>query len=298
MLNVHNLTLATLCCKEESRYTLNGILVTPECTVVTDGHQLTIVDTPAFPAEEQMPLICDKPILRTWKPFILAADHAKELAKAIPKKSFMPVICNAYLLERGEENVTFGIRLSEQDGTGRTLTFPIMAGNFPDYHRVLPKELPFTVNLSALLLSDLTTFTHRMVRTKHRGQISLGIKDNVSAVQMDSLTEDNQRVRAILMPMRPDDGFQDVKGMMVSEDAPSPSPVDYHTLPATEAVISEIAERILRDVLVEMAVQRGNGSNDFVNLQRIVEARLRGESPDGVPPWATQAVELESKVVN
>lgn len=297
MLNVHNLTLATLCSKEASRFTINGILVTPECTVVTDGHQLTIVDTPAIPAEEQMPLICGKPILRTWKPFILSADHAQELAKAIPKKSFMPVLCNAYLLERGEENVTFGIGLSEQDGTGRTLTFPILAGNFPDYYRALPKELPFSINLSALLLSDLTTFTHRMVRTKHRGgHIALKIKDNASAIQMDALTEDNQRVRAILMPMRSDDGFQDVKGMMVSEEVTGP--VDYHTLPATEAVISGIAERILRDILVEMAVQRTNGANDFVNLQRIVEARLRGESPDGVPPLATQAVELESKVVN
>lgn len=295
MLNVHNLTLANLCSKEASRFTLNGILVTPECTVVTDGHQLTIVDTPAFPAEEQTPLICGKPILRTWKPFILGADHALELAKAIPKKSFMPVLCNAYLLECGEENVTFGIGLSEQDGTGRTLTFPILAGNFPDYHRVLPKELPFTINLSALLLSDLTTFTHRMVRTKHRGgQISLSIKNNTSAVQMDSFTEDNQRVRAILMPMR-EDKLQGVEGMMVSEEVTGP--VDYHTLPATEAVISEIAERILRDVLVEMAVQRDKGANDFVNLQRIVEARLRGESPAGVPPWI-QAVELESKVVN
>jgi len=33
MLNIHNLQLADLCSKEESRFTLNAILITKDCTV-------------------------------------------------------------------------------------------------------------------------------------------------------------------------------------------------------------------------------------------------------------------------
>ena len=51
MLNIHNLNLADLCSKDESRFTLNAILVTKDCTVETDGHQLVKVTLPNYSAD-------------------------------------------------------------------------------------------------------------------------------------------------------------------------------------------------------------------------------------------------------
>ena len=52
MLNKNTLQLAQAASKEESKYTLNGILVEPGNVVVTDGHQLIVMSTDKTPAQD------------------------------------------------------------------------------------------------------------------------------------------------------------------------------------------------------------------------------------------------------
>src|SRR5579885_1047299 len=87
MLNKHNLNVAKFICKDSSRYNLSAIYVKPEATVATNGHYLVwcssdSVSSKHFPVVPNFAGAQD-----TFKPFLLDAAKANEIAKAVPKKS-------------------------------------------------------------------------------------------------------------------------------------------------------------------------------------------------------------------
>ena len=139
MLNKHNLNLAALASKEMSRFTLNGILVTPTETVETDGHQLCTVsmqktDTEAVPHPNGV----DFAPAADWKPFILPAGEALDIAKAIPKKSTVPICQNAFIGAKTDVNGTAQIAVTNLEQF-RVFNPRKLEGNFPDWKRVIPK---------------------------------------------------------------------------------------------------------------------------------------------------------------
>lgn len=157
MLNKHNLSLASLASKETSRFTLNGILVTPTETVETDGHQLCTVsmqktDTEAVPS----PTGVDFAAVADWKPFILPAGEALDIAKALPKKSTIPILQNAFIGSKTDVNGTAQIAVTNLDQF-RVFNPRKLEGNFPDWKRVIPKpeENPpaLCVSIDAALLA-------------------------------------------------------------------------------------------------------------------------------------------------
>ncbi len=92
LLNRYNLELAKLATADESRYSINAIYVTPTDTVVTDGHQLTIISAPAMP-EENYPVIEGfEPCGKEFEPFLIDRKSALELAAAIPKTPNLPAL--------------------------------------------------------------------------------------------------------------------------------------------------------------------------------------------------------------
>ena len=296
MLNKHNLNLANLACKEVNRFTLDGILVAPSCTVVTDGHKLVKMDLPTMPEEGQLPLIGGRAPLRTWKPFVLARADALELAKAIPSATgrqkraghILPVLENAFLLERGESRVLFGVTTLGEDH--RTFDFAIPKDNFPDYERVMPREFPFTIGLNLDYLKEIATVVGKSM--SERGRLtSLGIRDNASAVAFQMTTEFEQQVTAVLMPMR-EDKTQAIP-CMVSEDSGAS---EY---PATNAVINDLAGQIVHELLVYVAcASAGNNTPDINELNQLVAKRLRGDNPSHLPPWVTEAFPNSSKEIH
>lgn len=296
MLNKHNLNLANLACKEASRFTLDGILVTPSCTVVTDGHKLVKMDLPIMPEEGQLPLVGGLAPLRTWKPFVLERADALELAKAIPsatgrqKRSghIHPILENAFLLERGETRVVFGVTTGGEDH--RTFDFAILNGNFPDYERVIPREFPFTINLNLDYLKEIATVVGKSMYERGRCT-SLDIRDNASAVAFRMTTEFKQQVIAVLMPMRADE-TQAIPGMVSEESSIS----EY---PATAAVVKDLAGQIVHDVLVHIACASvQNQTADADELVQLVAKRLRGDNPSHLPPWVTEAIPNQSKEIH
>ena len=69
-LNKHNLNIAKLAAKDESRYSLTGIRVSPDETICTDCHQLTPVTTPKVDVEQFPAKDGFKPT-RKFEPFAL-----------------------------------------------------------------------------------------------------------------------------------------------------------------------------------------------------------------------------------
>src|SRR5271167_1770826 len=93
LVNKHNLALADFAAKEESRYTLHGIQITTEETVVTDGHVLARVTLPAVETK-------NFPIIEGFTPngftgCLLPTEACKEIEKALPKKTKIPILANA-----------------------------------------------------------------------------------------------------------------------------------------------------------------------------------------------------------
>ena len=101
MLNRHNLNIAKLASKEESRFTLSAIRVTPVETVVTDGRVLVRVSNPTMPVE-QFPALPGATITDDFNPFNLPAAAALQLAKSFKKRCTIPVLGCAAVDTGGE----------------------------------------------------------------------------------------------------------------------------------------------------------------------------------------------------
>ena len=211
LLTKHNLSVATLASKSESRFTLQGIYVTPQETVVTDGHLLVAVGTSAlkadqFPTRQGTPAATDD-----WKPFILDAADAKRALVALPKKSTIPVLeCAAVLVEEGEMATIVSTDLERST----PLTVRRGSKQFPDYKRVIqyqasaPGEEEFSACFNAAILGDLFSWIAKANGSKRgdSGATDCVLRFNGSreAMRVDSRTAGGEAITALVSPMRED----------------------------------------------------------------------------------------------
>jgi hypothetical protein len=216
MLNVHNLNIAALASSEEIRFTLNGILVAPDRTVVTDGHCLVQVTTPTnngdvsnFPQVPGMGEVTDK-----FKPFIMPRAAALALAKAIPRKSTIPVLCHAAVAASSTtEIVTMGCTDLEK---ATVLPIRPCAGNFPDVSRVMPKpdDAIFAIILNLSLLTHVLSVITKMHPASSASSpgfpaATFRFYGHDRQVRIDfSNSDTGQDITAIVMPCRPDDNIK------------------------------------------------------------------------------------------
>jgi len=212
MLNKHNLNIAQLCSKEESRFTLQGILVSPEGTVVTDGHVLMKVTLPDMP-EDSAPVIDGCTPTAEFKPFILPKAAALDIAKQIPKSSTIPVIQNVFVGSETDAEtvdpksdepkpVVLGVTDLE---TPKVFRPKRLTGNFPDYTRVIPKDetAEFAIGMDMKLLSRLVKQLDSFIDNKSISAATLYFKDEDSAMWIKARNaETGQEAVAIGMPFR------------------------------------------------------------------------------------------------
>jgi DNA polymerase III sliding clamp (beta) subunit (PCNA family) len=133
LLNKHNLAIAELAEKTSSRSFATGILVSKDGTVVTNGQYLVKVSLPN--QDQQFPQVARFTEAADVGDFILLAADAKEIAKALPKKTKIPVLSCAKI---GEGNA---IAVTDLD-TSRVFQPKAIEARFPDYQRVMPTEAP------------------------------------------------------------------------------------------------------------------------------------------------------------
>lgn len=199
MLNKRALSIATLVSNEESRFTLNGVLVTPDKIVETDGHQLIVATLPTI-TPESFPT---GNATKDFKPFLLPKKMAQEIERALPKKSSIPVLeCAAVTVD---EDGKASIVVTDLEST-RTWK-PNMSGNFPDYERVMPKlenaeyQCCYDARLLVRVLNEVGAFSS----DPHKADCILSFQGPDQAVRIDRRDGSGQEITAVVMPMRGDE---------------------------------------------------------------------------------------------
>lgn len=226
MLNKHNLSIANLASKEESRFTLNAIYVTPEYTVETDGHQLVMVTTPKEPERVEgeaspLPAIPNFTHDPAFKPFLLPSKDALEIVKSIPKKPFLDLLEHVFVgtrythktIDGPDTKVTEHASLAVTDlESPRTFSPVIPAGTFPDYTRVVPRKenadlaIAISVNLLGPVIKQFQSFMKEersgaAIFRFTRPRVDRSFVDS-RTVRIDATNELHQTMTAVVMPMR------------------------------------------------------------------------------------------------
>lgn len=206
MLNKHNLSIASFASKEESRYTLQGILVTPKATVATNGHYLVWVsDAKDRKAKDYPQVLGFAGASDTFTPFILSRDAALAIAKVTPSKERIPILNHVAVAKDGNAMAVTDLE--------RPQVFPVrhVEGKFPQYEVVIPKyeDAVARITLSAEYLAQIAK-QFAGFADKRNTPVTLsfykhGENDDIgtNSVRFDAVSADgNQGMTAVLMPIR------------------------------------------------------------------------------------------------
>lgn len=204
MFNKYNVALAALASKEESRYMLHAIQVTPKETVATDGNVLGRVTTPNFEADS-FPMTDSFVAKKEFDPFLLPVETAKQIAKALPlpDKPSIPILGNAAINSKTENGkVQVGVTDLEH---WQTFDVPPMSGTFPDYRKVEQKKdkAKFEVILDAQKVKQMIDFLAKFAK-EGRGQspVKFRFYDGKEAIRLDARADTGQEFMGLIMPMR------------------------------------------------------------------------------------------------
>jgi hypothetical protein len=222
MLNKHNLNVYKACSKEESRFTLNGIYVSPTRTAATDGCRLLACTMPTNCAIESALQVPGCTNTAEFKPFLLPTAACVEIGKAIPRKTTLPVL----------EMVQIG---SESDGDTRAVLAAgdlenvrvfhpqKLPGNFPDIDRVIPlqEKTEFSIKLNAKLLKEMAEQFEKFSDGLHLQCVTMSFTTPDNAVRFDGFNgTTGQNLVGVLMPVRGDKLVSKVKGAKDTELIP------------------------------------------------------------------------------
>lgn len=207
MLNKWNFEVARFASKDTSRYTFNAILVTDKATIATNGEYLMWVSTPPEMKANDFPAIDHAPAAQdTWKPFLLATDDAVKIAKAIPKKSTIPILSTAAVAVKDDQPIIMATDLQ----CPQVFRPRVPTGTFPNTDAVMPKKAPVVrVCVDAIKLERIAKFAAEFAKGRVEAPLYMSIYGDGEAIRFDMGNDNtNQGATALLMPMR---GSEDVK---------------------------------------------------------------------------------------
>jgi len=292
MLNVHNLNLADLCSKEESRFTLNSILVDKDCTVETDGHQLVRVTLPKYDADSY-PQFPGFKAIGTWERFLLPAKDAKDIAKALPKTSTIPILANAAIGKATEQADKDGKKQYAVLGVtdlerAKTFTIRRPTGNFPDYERVIlnVRDATFRIGLNAGLLKRLLTFAEKFDGGRVPA-IRFFFFAQDKAVVMKAEGGENQEMTAVLMPASASFGANELapeaweipQRVYLAQRIEQLKALGLELTPEQEETLKEAHRAAVANAIQDKEPVTLGVAEPYPDLKKIVEKKLRGETP-------------------
>ena len=206
MLNKANLLVTEFASKEESRYTMQAIQVTPEATIATNGYYLAWVSTSRM-SPENFPVVEGfDGGQKDFQPFLLDLGSAKQISKALPKNTTIPVLGFAaiHTTEDGDGKVHPQICVADLE---RPQVFhpKVPDGKFPNYQAIMPKieDEMFSIALDADYLVTIAKAFAAFVPGKGRRVVLRFYKPD-EAVRLDA-TNGEQGMTVVLMSMRNDD---------------------------------------------------------------------------------------------
>ncbi len=209
MLNKHNLSITQFATRDESRYSLAGILVTPKETVATNGFTLAKVTTPKGLKVENFPVTPGVKPSTTFKPFNLPLDAADTIRKAIPKKCSIPILDKVMIDGKATDaKPTDGTPdyavLAVNDLENPQVFRPIkMSGQFPKWETVVPKrkDAKFAICLDARMLAKIAAWAAKFGDPR-APEIRIRFYGDTESVRFDARNDAGQEFTAILMSRR------------------------------------------------------------------------------------------------
>jgi hypothetical protein len=209
MLNKWNLKVAEFASEEESRYTCQAIKVERGATVATNGHYLAWISRPDV-SEEGFPVVdgfSNNGSTADFESILLDADTAKDVAKALPKKTTIPVLANAPIHVKQTDAGAAPVLCVTDLQSPRIFQPKPIAGQFPRYENVFPTgEVKTRFAVSASYLAKIAKFAADFNGKPQSQKLLVTVYDDSTPVRFDvQRPDDAQGATFLLMPIRLDE---------------------------------------------------------------------------------------------
>jgi len=209
IINKWNTGIHRFVSKTRSRYNLNGILVTKNETVSTDGHVLISVTMP--PQENELPAMPEgfKADNGSGKGFVMPIDSVKAVEKNIPNVKLKTSLNNAVIDTSGIDKDGSGTAKFQTNDLAQAQVVNVRAveGKFPDYSKVVPAadEAVYTIEFNGKLLGALLDYMGKFASDESNTvRLSLyGKGEDELAMRIDSKnTITEQEAVGVVMPLK------------------------------------------------------------------------------------------------
>lgn len=243
MLNRANFIVTEFASKEETRYTMQAVhtmqavRVESGATIATNGHYLAWISTDTSADPASFPVVEGfEGGQKEFAPFLLDVESAKQIAKALPKKTTIPVLqyaavhVNGVTVQDGNnppyEDASKGIKSVSLAVRPQVFRPRVPEGQFPQYQAVIPdweKDVAFEITVDAKYLATIAKAFAKFQKTRTDGQntehapmrmkfYKQDVKDASEsrdgqkhvydrAIRFDA-TNGSQGMTVVLMPMR------------------------------------------------------------------------------------------------
>lgn len=196
MLNQRNFEIAKLASKQDDApVALKGVLVSPDKTVVTEGHM--ILEVTGFEHAGDMLPFDDLTPQADFAPFIMPAEEALALAKVFVKSESKEANLIAIQPNSGANQSSFGLK---QPLSEKVFRVENQGDKYPNYEKMF---LPVTEEIASVTL-DLELLIPLLSQLKKVfSVVRIGLYGPDKVVRFDCNDDIlNQSARACIMPMR------------------------------------------------------------------------------------------------
>ena len=200
ILNRTNLELAAFASDDETRPALRSVHIGRGYTEATDGHVMMRVAIPDLDANE-FPSIEGMDCTSNGKEALIPADAAKTMAKAIPRKSTLPILQNLVWDARDSTDTELKFAVTDLDTVQRFNPRPV-EGPYPPVDNVIPKDnrvFQFSVNASKL--AKALAFVAKHTEDFQNNRVRLTFYGPNRAVRLDAKSKDGQQIIGLVMPL-------------------------------------------------------------------------------------------------
>lgn len=226
------LELTKFASQDQSRLALTAVNLRKEYAEATDGHILARVEMPQADPED-FPQITNGRTIATDNggARLVPADFLNKVAKALPKKSTLPILTMAPVLEEDDDRERFvSVAVTDLENMQIMTTRPA-EGTYPTTDQVvkgLPRSTDREIYLDPELVRDVAAW---LVRHKASNQVRWCIpKEPTRPVTVQAKLADGRRADFVIMPLRGPDQAKDPQarpaflGTAPSTPEPAPAP--------------------------------------------------------------------------
>lgn len=229
LLNKHSLDIPTRFAGDnDASYMLNGVHVTPDHIVATNGHMLCVLEhqkdlkDSEFPACGQSEPVEVGP-MQPFQPCTVDKDQWAKIGKALPKKTrhSLPILSRALLDEvKSSVNGSVSVRVTDLENP-QEFILKKMEGNYPRYAQVIPQGEPeYSIALNPRYLERIgKAFADFLGASKHGSNpVVMRMHGPLAPVDFKAKnTDTGQELQIILMPVRAEGAKGMNKSMVVEQ---------------------------------------------------------------------------------